>query len=89
MGQIEFANEAACSESGKGLSERDHLSLDGGRRLVRLVVSRPGVLDQARRSLLLEATEPLADRGRGGGEQARVGLMPRWRALSTSRRRWL
>ena len=73
-GQIEFANEAARAESGKGLSERDHLSLDGRRRLVRLVVSRPGVLDQARRSLLLEATEPLADPGRGGGEQARGGL---------------
>ena len=63
--------EAACAESGKGLAELDHLGRDGRRRLVRLVVSRPRVLDQARWSLLLEATEPLPDRGRGCGEQAR------------------
>jgi hypothetical protein len=54
-GQIEFADEAASAESGQGFSERDELSLDGWRRLVRLVVSRPRVLGQARRSLLLEA----------------------------------
>ena len=70
-GQIEFANEAAGAEGAKGLAERDHLGLDGRRRLVGLVVSRPRVLDQARWSLLLEATEPLPDRGRGCGEQAR------------------
>ena len=48
--------EAACAESGKGLAELDHFGLDGRRRLVRLVVSRPRVLDQARWFPLLEAT---------------------------------
>ena len=46
-GQIEFANEAASAESGQGLAEGDQLSLDGRRRLVRLVVWRARVLGQA------------------------------------------
>ena len=73
-GQIEFANEAASAERGKGLAECEQGSLDGRGCLVRLVVSRPRVLGQARRSLLLEAAQPLADRGRGGGKQACGGL---------------
>ena len=43
--------------------------------------------DESAQSVLLISTEPLAHAGNGGLEETSVGLMPRWRALSTRRKR--
>ena len=72
--QIELANQAARSEGGQGFAQLHKLGLDGERSFVRLLMAGPGVLEQARRAVLLETAEPLADGGHGGGEEARRGF---------------
>ena len=73
-GEIELAFQAARSEGGKYFAELNELSFDGGRGFMRLVEAGTGMLDQPGWTVLLEAAEPLADRGHGGGEEPGGGF---------------
>src|SRR5713226_1797117 len=48
----------------------------GGRRFLRLVVRSTGKGNESGSAALLEAAQPLADRGHGGGEEPRGGFNP-------------
>ena len=65
--QVELADQAAGAESGQGLTERDDLAFEVSRSAAGLLVGRPRLLQESGGSLLLVATEPLADGGHGGG----------------------
>jgi hypothetical protein len=68
--QVELADQAALAESGQGLTKCDDLAFDRSRSTAGLLVGRPRLLQQSGGSLPLAATEPLANRGHGSGEEA-------------------
>src|SRR5260370_10375388 len=73
-GQVELADQAARAESGKSFSQLDQLRLDGRGSFQGLVMACAGPGQQAGRTVLLEATQPFAYRGRGSSEQPRPGF---------------
>ena len=72
--QIEFADQAVGAEGWQSFAKLEHLSFNMGRSLVGLTVPCPALLAQAGRAVLLEAAQPFANRGHGGGEQPCGGL---------------
>jgi len=88
-GEVEFADQTARAEGGQSLAQLDQLGFEDGGSSVRLAVAGARLIEQAGRAVLLEAAQPFADRGHGGGEEPRRGFDPRSLALSTRRRRWL
>ena len=64
--QIKLADETTGHEGEQLLPQGDHLLLDLSRGLVGLTRGSAGERHQTARSLLLEAAQPLADRGNGG-----------------------
>src|SRR5437899_3571847 len=73
-GQIELADETARTKVLKGFAQLDELRFQRRRSLVVLMMSGAGVFEQAGRAVLLEAAQPLTDRGHGGGKEPRGGL---------------
>jgi len=72
--QIELANEPAGAEGRQGFAEFHQLCLAGSRSFVRLTVTCTRPFLEAGRAVLLEAAQPLAHRGDGGGEEPRGGF---------------
>ena len=73
-GQIEFSDQAASAEGGKSFSQLDQLRFGGRWSFQRLVMASARPSEQPGRAVLLEAAQPLADGGHGGGEEPRGGL---------------
>src|SRR3990172_9400865 len=67
--QIELADQATGSEGGELVPEFDHPPFNLRRGFAGLPVRRSRLLEQPRGALLLEAAQPFANRGDGGGEQ--------------------
>src|SRR5258708_5235086 len=73
-GKIELADEAANAEGEQLPAQSDDLLFDGGGSFAGLVMRSAEKFEEAARSLLLIAAQPLAHSGDGGLEKTSGGL---------------
>jgi hypothetical protein len=73
-GKIELADETARAKGEQLLAQSDDLLFDVGRSFAELVMRSAGKFDEAARTLLLIAAQPLAHSGDGGLEKTSGGL---------------